>query len=221
MVVREISYELSKELILNHHYAHRMPLISRVFGLFEDSLFFDNFELIGVCSIGKPASNTLCFGICGEEYSDKVLELNRLFVKGTQPKNTTSWFLGQVLKKLKKDDLILVSYADTAMNHNGYIYQATNWIYTGITPSRTDVYVSDGKHSRHMPLNDRKNKHLRTVRSSKHRYVYFTGRGKRKYLKNLNYEVQPYPKGENKNYKKGDVLQKEIINTASGETFYE
>lgn len=220
MIVREITYELSKDLILNYHYAHRMPSISRVFGLFGDSEFFENYELIGICSIGKPVSNTLCFGICGEEYSEKVLELNRLFVKGEQPKNTTSWFLGQVLKKLKEDDLILVSYADTAMNHNGYIYQATNWIYTGITPSRTDVYVGGGKHTRHMPSDD-SNNHLRTVRSSKHRYVYFTGKSKKTYLKKLNYKVQPYPKGKNKNYDKGDSLKTEIINTASGETFYE
>ena len=27
----------------------------------------------------------------------------------------------------------MVSYADSGMNHCGYIYQATNWIYTGAT----------------------------------------------------------------------------------------
>lgn len=40
--------------------------------------------------------------------------------------------------KQYKDDLILVSYADSAQGHHGYIYQATNWIYTGISAKRTE-----------------------------------------------------------------------------------
>ena len=44
-------------------------------------------------------------------------------------KNVLSYFVSRCLKKLNK--LILVSYADRAMKHTGYIYQATNWIYQG------------------------------------------------------------------------------------------
>ena len=72
------------------------------------------------------------------------------------------------------------------MNHHGYIYQATNWIYTGITKARTDKYVEGGKHSRHY---DNKNQNgLRKYRSAKHRYIYFaTSKTKRKeYMKKLN-----------------------------------
>ncbi|WBF81098.1 hypothetical protein FMLHJGGC_00045 [Staphylococcus phage BSwM-KMM1] len=57
------------------------------------------------------------------------------------------------------------------MNHHGYIYQATNFIYTGSTKERTDMYTEGNKHSRHY---NEDNKHLRKVRTSKHRYVYFT-----------------------------------------------
>ena len=56
-------------------------------------------------------------------------------------RNTLSWFVGQALKLLEIEDLIIVSYADSGMKHCGYIYKATNWIYTGATKERTDNYV--------------------------------------------------------------------------------
>ena len=39
-------------------------------------------------------------------------------------------------------------------------------------------------------------------RPQKHRYIYFTGSKKqnKKWLKELNYKIEPYPKGQNKNY---------------------
>lgn len=97
--------------------------------------------------------------------------------------------------------MILVSYADTSMNHNGYIYQATNWLYTGKTKERTDISTPNGKHSRHY------NKKIdytqnRKTRSSKHRYIYFLGNksDKRYFKKCLKYEVLKYPKDINKRY---------------------
>jgi len=154
----------------------------------------------------------LCIGVCGKEYSEKVFELNRLCVDG-EIKIQLSKFVAWCLNELKAKDLILVSYADTQMNHNGYIYQATNWIYTGMTKARTDKYVEGGKHSRHY---DNENQNgLRKYRSAKHRYIYFaTSKTKRKeYMKKLNYGIEPYPKGENKKYKLGTFIEPIIIDT--------
>ena len=114
---------------------------------------------------------------------------------------------------MKSKDLIIVSYADSQMNHNGYIYQATNWIYTGMTKARTDKYVEGGKHSRHY---DNENQNgLRKYRSAKHRYIYFaTSKTKRKeYIKKLNYGIEPYPKGENQKYELGTFIEPIIIDT--------
>lgn len=167
MEVRLINWknEDAQDMILNKHYAQRRPSISYLFGLYAEDV------LLGVCVFGKPASNSLCVGICGKEHSTRVYELNRLYIEPNQPKNTASWFISQCLKRLKKDKLIIVSYSDTGMNHHGYIYQATNFIYTGSTKERTDMYTEGNKHSRHY---NEDNKHLRKVRTSKHRYVYFT-----------------------------------------------
>ena len=210
--IRLISYQDAKPFILNKHYAKRMPNIKWVYGLFINN------NLEGICSIGKPASNSLCEGVCGIEYKQYVYELNRLYINKIDTKNILSYFVSQVLKKLKDYDLILVSYADTAMSHCGYIYQATNWIYTGITKERTDKYVSNGNHSRHY---NNKYNYLRKVRSSKHRYIYMTGKSKKLYLDNLKYTIQPYPKSLNKRYRITYKLKHKIINKNNGDIYYE
>jgi hypothetical protein len=199
-----ISYGEAIAFLLPRHYSGRKPPIKYAYGYFEDS------KIKAVCTFGKPVSNSLCIGVCGKEYSSKVYELNRLCVDG-EIKTQLSKFVGWCLNQLKSCDLILVSYADTQMNHNGYIYQATNWIYTGITKARTDKYVAGGKHSRH--YNNEEQKGLRKYRSSKHRYIYFaTNKTKRKeYMDKLKYQIEPYPKGENKKYNLGEFIEPIII----------
>ena len=201
-----------EDFILKKHYAQRMPSISYSFGLYYNN------PCLGVCTFGKPASNSLCKGVCGEEYSKSVFELNRLItVEGLQ-KNVLSWFLSKCLKSLKKDDLIIVSYADDGVGHKGYVYQATNFIYTGMTKERTDKYTPNGKHSRH--YSDEFN-HLRKFRTSKHRYVYFTGSLRKRLPQILNYEIQEYPKGDSTPYKLGEKVKQKVLNKDTGEITYE
>jgi hypothetical protein len=196
-MVKSIKTEETKEWLLYKHYAHRMPSISYSFGLYKDVL------LIGVLTIGKPASPSLCDGVCGKEYSSYVFELNRLCVNDGLGRNVLSYFVGSSLKLLNKD-MILVSYADTKMNHHGYIYQATNWLYTGITDLRYDKMVRGAKtHARHNNVYETPSDEFEMVeRSRKHRYIYFIGnkRKRKVFFKHLNYEIKKYPKGENKRY---------------------
>jgi hypothetical protein len=199
--VISINSYLCYDWLLYKHYAKRIPSISYSFGLYNDNL------LVGILTIGKPASPQLCDGICGKEYSNYVYELNRLCINEGLEKNVLSYFVSKCLKLINKD-MILVSYADTKMSHNGYIYQATNWIYTGATKERTDIGFEDGTHSRHYDKNI--DYSIRKHRSSKHRYVYFIGKLKKQFIKNLNYKICKYPKGENKYY---DASYNPIIQT--------
>ena len=206
MITKQINYKEAVEFLLPKHYSGRKPVISIAFG------WFHNDELMAVCTFGKPASNSLCKGVCGEEYTQNVYELNRL-CRTEDLNEPLSKFVSSCLKELKQKNWIIISYADTAMNHNGYIYQATNWYYTGATKSRTDKYVEGNKHSRHYS-NDNQNGR-RKVRSSKHRYIYFCAKSKtekKRMLNNLNYVIQSYPKNENKNYILGEYIKPIIIN---------
>ena len=211
--IKLVSYDIIEDYIMNKHYLQRRPPISYAFGLYLDD------KLCGALTIGKPASDSLCRGICGDEYKKYVYELNRICVDEGLPKNTLSQFVSKVLKYFSNDKIIIVSYADEGMNHHGYIYQATNWIYLGKTKSRTDKYTPSGKHSRH--YTDEYN-HLRKFRSSKFRYLYVPCKKFRKeVMKVLNYEIEEYPKGDNERYKFGDRMKTKIINKNNGDIFYE
>lgn len=214
---RRISREEAKDMLLNYHYLHRLPPMSFIYGAFVDN------ALVGILTVGKPASMPLCKGVAGETYSPQVYELNRLYTMDFLPKNTESMFVGYMLKDLKPLNLILISYADKGMNHSGYIYQATNWLYTGLSANRTDVYVGKGKHSRTYTEEQRQSD-IRKIRSSKHRYVYINGnkRFKKDVLKDLKYPVIPeYPKGEVTHYEVGEEEVVWLYNKVTGETFTE
>lgn len=202
--IEQITHELALEFIMPKHYAGRKPQVTKAFGWYEDD------RLVAVCTFGKPASPQLCDGICGKEFSSSVYELNRL-VRVEDFDGQLSQFISGCLRELKKENWIVVSYADSGMTHHGYIYQATNFIYTGCTKQRTDRYV-EGKHSRHADFDNPKG--IRQVRTAKHRYVYFCTSDKklkRQWREALNYPILPYPKGDNENYELGRVYSQVLI----------
>lgn len=96
----------------------------------------------------------------------------------------------------------VVSYADTAWGHVGYVYQATNFIYTGCTSERTDKVGQFGGHSRHY----NKNETRRQFRSAKHRYIYLVGSktDRKRMMSELRYGIMPYPKGDSIHYDVND-----------------
>lgn len=193
MTVEQITYEQTKPFILGIHYARRMPCIQYAFGLFDNDL------LIGVVTYGQPASPSLCKGVAGEENRKKVLELNRLVILPEyNQSNYASFLVGNSLKMLPNERYI-VSYADAGgWGHIGYVYQATNWLYTGLTKPRTDKYSESG-HSRHYGANETR----RQIRTAKHRYIILVGdrRTKRHMMQQLKYKViDEYPKGDSRHY---------------------
>ena len=193
-----IPYKQAVEFLLPKHYSGRVPSISYSFGWFIEN------ELVAVCTFGKPASNSLCEGVCGVEMKEKVFELNRLCRVETLSL-PLSQFVGACLRRLSVYDLVIVSYSDTGMHHNGYIYQATNFLFTGTTKTRTDKYTEGNKHSRHYKNSEQGS--VRKVRSAKNRYIFFAASSKikrKKYMKLLKYSVLPYPKEKNENYVLGE-----------------
>ena len=167
--------------------------------------------LKAVVSFGSPASPSLCKGVAGKEYFKQVIELNRL-CREDDFKQPLSKLVSYGLKDLKKYNLYVVSFSDTAMNHHGYIYQACNFFYTGCTKERTDKYTEGNKHSRHY---DNNNQIGRKIRSAKHRYIYICASSKKikkEMLDSLKYPILNYPKGDNnKDYALGYVLQQKVI----------
>lgn len=118
-------------------------MITHAFGLFAEG------NLIGVVTFGVPPYRTIQTGACPLE-PNLVLELNRLWVDDIAPRNTESWFVSRALKLMPP--AIIISYADTAAGHAGYIYRALNFYYAGWTDMDRKTprfhYHVPGKHSR-------------------------------------------------------------------------
>lgn len=202
-VVLPIKPEETRQWFLRKHYMKRMPLIMFAFGLYREN------DLIGVVSYGAPASPHLARGVCGEEHALDVLELNRLVLEKNE-KNLASILVARSMKSLPKPKII-VSYADTKQGHVGYVYQATNFLYTGLSAKRKDPVGFDtsgnGKHSR-----GKWGKEL-VDRPRKHRYVAFVGdkRQKRILREKLRYAVEPYPKGASSTYDAGHNVETQSL----------
>lgn len=196
-IVRRITYDETKPFLLNIHYARRMPCITDAFGLFV------NGELVGVVTYGVPASRPLCIGLAGVENEKNVRELNRLCIRpelNGGGRNYASFLVSHSLKMLPNGTFV-VSYADTAWTHVGYIYQACNFLYTGMSAKRKDTYQPRGLHPRAYDKDSHSDKFQ--TRSQKHRYVYLVGdkRTRKRMRQQLKYPVYDYyPKGDEQQY---------------------
>ena len=93
--VRQIERKDALDRILHVHYLHRVPSISFTFGLFLHE------NLVGTITYGSPASDPLCRGVCGEEFKNIVIELNRLVVNDGLDKNCLSYFVSNSIKQLE------------------------------------------------------------------------------------------------------------------------
>jgi hypothetical protein len=204
MTVRSIPAKDALPWLLGRHYAKRKCPISHAFGAFEDG------TMVGVATYGTPSSAPLREGVAGKDWSGVVLELNRLCCLNKP--NVASQLVGQSLRMLPKPSIV-VSYADTAQGHVGYVYQATNFLYTGLSAKRTDWKIKGKEHLHGATIADEsRGKANRAAwmrekygddfyleeRPRKHRYVFLIGskREKRTMREALRYAVEPYPKGQ-------------------------
>lgn len=204
--VKPIESFYCKEWLLYKHYARRIPSIEYSFGLYDGEV------LIGVCTFGCPPRVMNDAECIFKEYRVKTLELNRLCINEGTEKNALSFFVSSCLRLLPTPCCV-VSYADFTFGHNGYIYQATNWVYTGLNQIHERQVFFDGKevHPRtacsmgFTSISEWAEKEPRVTLgeyTKKHRYFKFLG-SKTEIIKMKNeliYQTSPYPKGTNIRY---------------------
>ena len=207
------------EWIKKKHYAKRLPIMQYVFGLYTTDLI-----LVGVCVFSPAPSRFWNNGghLFNNKHKIPVFELSRLILNDGHEKNLTSFFVGKCLKLIPKPNVI-ISYADKNQNHSGYIYQATNFIYTGEAEPKNksfDFIINNKKyHGRNMNMefvkkllgNNYDNKlHWKQnfinaggkilKQLPKHRYIYINSKNKKQLIEDMIYKPCEYPKNENKNY---------------------
>ena len=198
--IQKLSYQEATQIVIQRHYLHRKAPCSYAYGLINNQ----SNQIDGVVIYGVPASSTLLKGICGPEQGKNVYELTRLWLDDSVPKNGESYLIGNTIKLLNRE--IIVSYADSSQEHLGVVYQATNFIYTGLSSKFRDPKVRGLENQHHATYaNGLTNAQVIekfgdrvywVERARKHRYIYFNAKGRRKkeLLALLKYEQQPYPK---------------------------
>ncbi len=209
--MKKITFQEAKQIIIENHYSHTMPVTNLFLG------FYYKNRLNCIIVYGSGASYRLATSLPNSNF----YELVRLFSFDNAPKNMESYCISQSFKYIKKhhpEIKVLVSFADPSQGHLGYIYQATNWIYTGLTlQAGNAIYEVNGTkiHPRtllkkynttsknealEMLKKDNPDAIIKQVTNTrKHRYIYFLGNHKenKDMKKNLKYPQLPYPKIKN------------------------
>ena len=193
------SYEAANYACKNWHYSGVIPVGKLVkVGAWEDGKF------IGVVIFGRGATPNMLkpFGL----NADQGCELVRIAL--TKHKTPVSKIMALAIKFLSKSNKglkLIVSYADADQNHHGGIYQATNWIYSGLMNAGSmGAFIIKGKkthpksvHSKGVKQSiDEVRKHL-----DPNATIFYT-KGKHRYLMPLDKETKkniiklskPYPK---------------------------
>lgn len=143
----EITPKQAKELVCEHHYSGKVVFNSRLhLGVFKPNEFFGE-ELVGVLQFGSPVRpNHTPQKMCSN--SNNMLELNRMIMLPSEPRNSESKAISKAIKYIKnnyKDVDWLLSFSDGKENNVGYIYQATNWQYLGFSV-KMSFYQINGKY---------------------------------------------------------------------------
>ena len=190
----------AKTLIVRNHYSHTLPGGTKMsFGVIL------NGRLLGVMTFG--VGPFYGYKLVDGATPDDVVTLTRLWLSDELPRNSESKVLGTALRSLKRDTSIkfVLAYSDPAVGHLGIIYQATNWLYTGLSFATPLYDIGDGTlhHSRSLAhqLGSHSIRYLTlqginakaVPQSAKHRYIYFLDDSWRS---RLAVPVLPYPKKE-------------------------
>lgn len=137
--VDSITSDEARNMVKQYHYSGKAVPNSQIhLGIFNtDGL------LVGCLQYGPPMNGdkTSC------KFSDSVnmMELNRMVMADSEPRNAESMAISLCNKWLKRNTELdyILSFSDGKQGNCGYIYQASNWKYLGYILSDS-FYEVDG-----------------------------------------------------------------------------
>jgi len=136
VTLREIKKSVAENMVVKYHYSHTWTSCRYALGVFykndkPDAL--GNFEeLIGCLVYGFPVGRLTVKSITDDLENDECLELTRMYIHDGYGSNIESYCISQSFRWLKENVpniKVLISYADPEQDHEGKVYQATNWLY--------------------------------------------------------------------------------------------
>jgi len=139
--IKEIDKEASLDMIVRYHYSNTLPKINKHY-----IGFFLNNTLVGVVTLGygtrpKHTIKKIFPTLDTKDY----LEIGRMCMLDSMPKNSESQMLSQLIKYIREnypEVKVLFTWADGMLGKAGYVYQAANFYYASY--SNTDMYLYNG-----------------------------------------------------------------------------
>jgi len=188
-----------REFCRRYHYTHIGNNINWRWGLWHQ------YTLLGVVTYNLP-TRSVCASVFGEDHLDKVWHMGRLALADIAPRNCESRLIAGSLRAISAEYpnvWAVLTYAATDAGHIGYVYQATNAIYTGEAGDPT-YYIDATGARRGTHLDGRGVSASRAAEMGwtkasggpKHRYVYVLGNRRERLHRRqlLRYPQLPYPK---------------------------
>lgn len=205
--VRRVPVKEIRRAIVTGHYSGVMPDATQdAFGAYQHE------KLIAAVAYGPGGNSKTLSAIIEGIDNTSGRELIRLWVHPDAPKNTASYTVSRSLKLLPEEVELVVSFADSGQNHAGYVYQALNFYYLGMSSEGVRYVDSTGTEVTARLANVYRmrnpdkfaDKSLTEIRKelgwtaikshSKHRYALGINKGKKRINKQLSRMAQPFPK---------------------------
>lgn len=226
--VYEIGADLALDMVRKYHYSDTLPRVNKHF-----LGFVLGGALVGVMTLGygtRPRHTIQ--KLFPELDTGDYLEIGRMCMTDEMPRNSESQMISRCVRWLKKNapqTKVLFTWADGMMGKPGYVYQACSFSYVGFI--ETDMYLKDGVklHPRKMRnfLADSDDDRL-TVRPSlaqmrelgiEHfrgrQFKYFKLLGakaeRKRLMKMLAVDTQPYPKQDQLRWQRQDLSSGEWV----------
>jgi hypothetical protein len=139
--IKEIDRNLANKTIIKNHYSHKVYTATYI----HLGIFFEE-KMLGVLQYGYAMNPASQKSVVADTEMDEYLELNRMWLDDSLPKNSESKAISYSIKYIKRkyNNKIkwIQSFADERCGKNGIVYQACSFDYYG--EHKSDFWELDG-----------------------------------------------------------------------------
>ncbi len=189
--LRETTLRTAASIIKEYEYLGTMPNAPmKAYGIFWHG------ACGGVVVYGAVSPPSVAESVIGSPWTDKVIQLGRGACVHWAHPHAASKLIAFSLREIAKHGWrIVIAFSDPDAGEIGTVYQASNWIYFGLTAKRPDYFCNGIRWVGHMKKGDAAILE-KGERTRKGRYIYVLGsKSEQKVIKReLNWKAQPYPK---------------------------
>lgn len=139
--IKPITMSAAREIVKKIHYSGKVTNSQLHFGIFL------NGKLEGALQFGPSIDKRKTAGLVEGSKWSEFIELNRMALSDTLPKNSESRALSICIKLIKKNYpqiKWIISFSDGAQCGDGTIYRASGFVLTGIKKNTQMLKMPDG-----------------------------------------------------------------------------